>query len=312
MSFFRTVTLSAPLFLASLAVGCAGGEEDSDGVSTTNPSTTSATATASASGSSTSKASTSASESDSGSTGTSTDGTSTDGTSTDGTSTTDGETSTSTGTTTMNSGTTDVITGGGGGMCSADDECESNSCFVVPLLGGLCGECKVDADCVDGGCTTPNPLGGVGAMCNDGSAGDGCQTDAVCSDPDNPYCGVVLDATPILKVSTCGECKTNADCDAPKGNCSPDVNVSEFSGIMQCVADGSLANDSACNHVEQGGVPLGNAACASGKCGTAVLMGIIKVGVCGECLTDADCGGGTCQDATIDIQSGDLFGAKCI
>jgi hypothetical protein len=212
----------------------------------------------------------------------------------------------------MNSGTTDVITGGGGGMCSADEECASNSCFLLPLLGGLCGECKVDGDCVDGGCSTPNPFAGVGAMCNDGSAGDGCQTDAVCSDLDNPHCGVVLDATPIIKISTCGECKTNADCDAPKGNCSPDVDVSEFSGIMQCVADGSLANDSACNYVEQGGVPLGNAACASGKCGTAVLMGIIKVGVCGECLTDADCGGGSCVDGSIDIESGDLFGSKCV
>ena len=117
---------------------------------------------------------------------------------------------------------------------------------------------------------------------------------------------------PTAAARSCGACESNADCDAPKGNCSPDVDVSEFSGVMRCVADGSLADGASCSLVEEGGVPLGNAACASGKCGAATLMGVIKVGVCGECLSDADCGGGTCEAGAIDIQSGDLSGATCV
>ncbi len=240
-------------------------------------------------------------------------------TSTTGTSSTSGSMSDSDGTTsTTTTGTTTTTTGDppgpDGAMCSDDKECESGSCFIVPLLGGLCGECKVDADCPKGGCTIPNPLAGVGAVCNEGQAGAGCEDDSVCVDPNNAFCGLVLDATPIIKVQTCGECKSNADCsDDASPNCSPTISIGDFSGINSCVADASVPNDSACNYIEDGGVPIGNAACESGKCGVAVVMGVVKIGACGECFVDGDCDGGKkCQDPFVDDMSGELFGAKCM
>ena len=242
-------------------------------------------------------------------------GTSTSGGSTTGGSDSDGDSSTSTTTTgTTTTTTTGEPPGPDGAMCSDDKECESGSCFVVPLLGGLCGECKTDADCPKGGCTIPNPLAGAGAVCNEGEAGAGCEDDGVCVDPNNPLCGLVLDASPIIKVQTCGECKTNADCsDDAAPNCSPTISVGDFSGINTCVPDASVPNDSACNQVEEDGVPIGNAACESGKCGVAVVMGVVKIGACGECFVDGDCDAGkTCQDPFVDTETGDLFGAKCM
>ena len=251
-------------------------------------------------------------------TGTDSDTSTSTGTDSDTGTASDSATTTTTTTTTDTTATTTTTTTGvepqpDGAMCTADAECISGSCFLVPLLGGICGECKVDADCDGGGCTIPNPLQGQGATCNEGEAGAGCESDAVCVDPNNAICGLVLDATPIIKVQTCGECKSNADCtDDALPNCSPEISVSDFSGILTCVADGSVANNSACNHVEQDGVPIGNAACESGKCGTAVVMGVVQIGVCGECFTDDDCMGGTCQDAAVDTDTLALIGSKCM
>jgi len=240
------------------------------------------------------------------------------------TSTTGGETSTSTtaGMTTSTSTTSDTMattsTTGvtpqpDGSMCSADAECESMSCYNVPLLGGLCGECKVDSDCDGGGCTIPNPLAGIGATCNKGGSGEGCMSDEVCNDPNAPFCGTVLDASPIIKVLTCGECKTNADCmDAKAPNCSPDISVADFNGLLSCVPDNSVPNDTACSLVKDGEGTAGDKACESGKCTTATLEGVVKIGICGTCFTDADCDGKKCMAAAVDTNSGDLKGAFCM
>jgi len=230
------------------------------------------------------------------------------------TGTTGSTTETSDTTVTTTTTTTGVEPQPDGSMCSVDDECISESCFNVPLLGGLCGECKVDADCDGGGCTIPNPLAGIGATCNKGEVGAGCEDDTVCMDPSNNLCGLVLDASPIIKVQTCGECKVNADCmDMLAPNCSPTISVSDFSGVNTCVADASVENDKACSLVKEGGVPVGNAACMSGKCGVAAVMQVVKIGVCGECFVDEDCEmGTTCQDAFVDTDTGEVVGAKCV
>lgn len=197
--------------------------------------------------------------------------------------------------------------GAGGAMCFMDAECgDGERCFVVPLLGGICGECLVDADCPEGGCTLPNPLAGVGAVCNTGKPGGGCETDEVCESTCNNLCGVALDATPILKVSTCGACKTSDDC--TKGAiCTPSVNLSEFSGINTCAPPGSIANGETCSLG-----PGGGEACVSGKCATASIMGVVQVGVCGECLGPEDCAPDqSCSDAYVDVNTSEFFPSVC-
>jgi hypothetical protein len=140
-------------------------------------------------------------------------------------------------------------------------------------------------------------------------------SDAVCADPSAPHCGDVLDAFPAPSIVTCGACADNGDCTDPMApNCSPaPLLLGEFGGSLACVPDASVPDGGACNLAEEGGVPIGHAACASGKCGEAHFMGIFEVGVCGECLTDADCEPGeTCETPSVDPDTLELVGAKCM
>ncbi|MCA9717064.1 MAG: hypothetical protein H6713_33215 [Myxococcales bacterium] len=177
------------------------------------------------------------------------------------------------------------------------DDSQDGKCFVVPLIGGLCGECVTADDCNGAGCTIPNPLASTPSFCNDGSLGAGCDVDGpnTCQDP--LMCGTVLDAAGILTVSTCGDCAESADCmDAAEPNCAPTIDVANFTGTLQCVADGAIPNDNACVKGE-------GKACESGVCSIAVVMGVIEVGICGECDADNPCQSGSCTDAWVDIDN---------
>ncbi len=194
--------------------------------------------------------------------------------------------------------------------------CASGKCFVVPILGGWCGECLADVDCRGGGCTVPNPIDGIGATCNMGEAGAGCETNDVCSDPANASCGTLLEVMGIIKVATCGECAVNEDCTADPNlnNCAPTYDVMNFSGQYVCVADGSTINGEGCNLAPDGeDDPIGNKACKSGFCGEANVMGLLKVGVCGECNSNADCpmDKPTCSDPIVDLDNAALVAAVC-
>lgn len=192
--------------------------------------------------------------------------------------------------------------------------CDTEKCFVVPALGGFCGECLADADCAPGGCSVPNPIAGVGATCNEGGPGEGCMSDDVCVDADNGICGTLLEVPGIITVATCGQCKVNADCtDAGLPNCTPTYDVPNFKGKLDCVADGSVPNNLGCSLEDDGGNPAGNKACESGFCGEASVMGLLKLGVCGECNADSDCGPGeTCTDPSVDLDMGALVGSVCM
>lgn len=185
--------------------------------------------------------------------------------------------------------------------------CASGACFAVPALGGLCGECLLDADCPGGGCTSPNPVAGKGALCNEGGAGDGCQSDAVCEDPGAPHCTEVLLVPGIIEVSTCGECATDADCTPAEPICTPVYDLLNFTGQFVCKAKGSVPNSEGCSLA-----PGGDAACASGRCGEASVVGLLTLGICGECESDAECGGKFCSTPQADLVSGQLFGAVCM
>ncbi len=198
--------------------------------------------------------------------------------------------------------------------------CESGKCFIVPALGGYCGECVNDADCAmtDGGCTVPNLIAAVGATCNMGEAGAGCETAEACSTPEASVCGLVIGVPGIIEVSTCGACATNNDCiaiNATTRNCSPTYDLMNFSGQYVCVKDGSVPNDGGCNLAPDAmDLPIGNLACTSGFCGEANVMGLVKLGICGECNSDADCvkiGKLTCSAPLVDFNPGTQIGSTC-
>lgn len=191
--------------------------------------------------------------------------------------------------------------------------CDTGKCFVVPALGGFCGECLVDADCAGGGCSVPNPIAGVGASCNMGEPGQGCMSDEVCADPMNATCGTLLQVPGIITVSTCGQCQVDADCPMDLPNCTPTYDVANFSGKLDCVADAAIDNNQGCSLEDEGGMPAGNSACKSGFCGEASVMGLLKLGICGECNSDADCPmGQQCTDPQVDLGVGALIGSVCM
>jgi hypothetical protein len=190
-----------------------------------------------------------------------------------------------------------------GASCMDNDECESGLCFVVGILGGICGECLVDDDCDSGGCSIPNPLKNPpeGAACNTGEQGEGCMSDDVCQG--EQVCAVVLDVPGVFTAATCGECNDSSDCDGDE-ICNPHYDVAELSGYLGCVAPGSVALGEGCLMSDEG-----DAACASGHCATATVMGILELGVCSECKVDGDCEDGeVCNAPDVDLAAGLIAG----
>jgi Cys-rich repeat protein len=197
-----------------------------------------------------------------------------------------------------------------GSMCTADDQCESEQCFQVPVLGGICGECNEDADCADGGCSIPNPLTMAPSVCNDGGLGGGCESDDVCQD--GLTCALILSVDAIgLQAATCSECAEDGDC----GNgqlCTPTYDVANISGHKFCVDSGMVANGEGCDF--EG---TGNDACTSGLCTPASAKGFVDLGICSECGTDGmgmtvDCPGmGTCTEAMVSLSEG-LIPGTCM
>lgn len=237
---------------------------------------------------------------DSGSTsdssGDTTSGDTTDGTdsgTTDGTSTDDGGSS--------SSGEPPPVPLPNGAQCTADEDCQSNECWLAGALGGICGECNEDSDCPAGGCSAANPLTSLPSYCNMGELGEGCETSAACMP--GLECGDVLEVPGILDANTCGECLDDTDC--PGQTCQPNYSVADLSGQFECVNLGSLPVGAGCD------LTTGDAACTSGTCATADLMMLLELGVCSECADDTDCPGGTCQPAEIDLAMG-LVPAVCV
>lgn len=162
-----------------------------------------------------------------------------------------------------------------GQECSADAECESESCFLFPTsTNGVCSECALDSDCMrDDGPGTCTVTGGTAwAVCGDGSAGSLCQSDEGCADA--LVCTAVIEGNPFMQ---CGECGASAPCDGDL-LCAP-----QPGGGTSCVEAGSVSNDEPCSGVDDG-------ACTSGHCTEALLQGNpVGIFYCGECSSDDDC-----------------------
>ncbi|MEM6991395.1 MAG: hypothetical protein AAF721_12880 [Myxococcota bacterium] len=189
-----------------------------------------------------------------------------------------------------------------GAQCTEDSECASLNCFVAGVLGGICGECNEDADCPGGGCSPPNPLTSEGSVCNAGGLADGCETDDVCAEP--LLCALIIDVPGVITASTCSQCESDAEC-GPDLLCSPSYEVADITGFKACVQPLSVPNGEGCDFAGSG-----DQACASGFCSSADLMGLLQLGVCGECEVGADCVSGVCNPATIELDAG-LIASSC-
>ncbi|MFV8753764.1 hypothetical protein ACNOYE_24740 [Nannocystaceae bacterium ST9] len=198
--------------------------------------------------------------------------------------------------------TTDAPPGNLGDMCMSDADCaEDLFCNGVPQFGfAVCSECAGDSDCAGGNCTlTPNGY----FECGDGSLGQMCETDEACGD--GFYCAEVIDLAGLFNGNFCSTCKDDSMC--MNGQlCAPMVEFTDLMNIggqRSCVDPKTVPNDQVC---DQNG--NGDMAC-EGFCTVASLMGLIEIGVCGECETDADCMGGTCNPAQ--LGGGGFSGSTC-
>ncbi len=205
-------------------------------------------------------------------------------------------------------------TGGGepqpdGGSCSSGIDCISGKCFLVPILGGVCGQCESDADCPDGGCTIPNPLAQppIGSTCSMGENGSGCMSDDAC---DSGVCALILDVPGIATVSTCSECRTDAECGGGQ-LCQPTLDIANLTGEKTCIDPGTIEDGQACEDFDV----TGDDACIN-YCDPADLQTLAEIGVCGECDVETDMGcdtaaGEVCNPPEVSLITGELTGASC-
>jgi hypothetical protein len=266
---------AAAAFLLTLTTGCPGGDDSDSGAS----------------------GSASASDTDGNTSGDSMTSAGPGGETTDGT----------TVTTTATAGDDPPEPQPDGSDCTTNEECISGKCFYVAVLGGICGECLTDDDCPDGGCSLPIPdlfpTGPKGAVCNEGELGGGCNTTEACSG--DLVCSVLIEVPGILTAAGCSECDSDADCDGGQ-LCSPTYDIGNLSGARMCVDPGSVQNGEGCDH--EG---TGDDACNSGHCYAYEFMGLVTVGVCGECKTSADCDEGECQEPDLDLDTFEVSPPVC-
>ena len=189
-----------------------------------------------------------------------------------------------------------------GGQCMSNADCESDACFQIPMLGGVCSECLMDSDCKMGTCSLdPTSLfavctdGGIGVMCD---SDEGCMGDLVCAE--------LINTAGLFPLDFCSECNDSTPCDKPQV-CSPVYDLGNFQGYQGCVDPMSVPNGGGC---PINGISGDGTVCQSGLCGVTTLLDLIPVGVCGECLTDEDCKGGTCMPGSADMSG--LQGATCV
>lgn len=197
-----------------------------------------------------------------------------------------------------------------GSPCRGEADCESGFCYDNPLQGGgICSECLTDADCDAGTCAID--FKGTGyAVCTDGSLGLMCSSDEGCMG--DLVCTELINTGGLIPDDFCSECRNDdVPCADPMQICSPVYDLANLAGYYGCVDPMSVENGGGCP--VDGGVGDGTV-CQSGMCGVAMLGGLFPAGVCGECLTDADCvamGLTTCQPPDADLMAG-ITPATCI
>lgn len=194
-----------------------------------------------------------------------------------------------------------------GSPCGSPLDCESGYCEspapgVVP---SACSECANDDDCKMGTCSFDPGL--LYMVCTDGGIGVMCDSDEGCMDP--LVCTTLIETGGFIDADFCSECRPG-DVPCADGNiCSPVYNLDTLQGYHACLPPGSVEDGGGCPTMG----PVGDGTvCMSGSCSVALIMGVIPIGVCGECETDMDCMGmmGTCQPAEVGM--GGIVPSMCV
>ena len=88
-----------------------------------------------------------------------------------------------------------------------------------------------------------------------------------------------------------------------------EISIADFAGQRVCQDAGTVANDAFCTNDGTDG----NAACASGFCGTVDVEGLLSLDVCGDCIEDTDCAmGEVCQAGAFDLGTLSVTGNVCV
>ena len=188
-----------------------------------------------------------------------------------------------------------------GAECANNDGCESGFCYMVPMVGGVCSECLTDADC-EFTCSLDAAAGY--AVCSDGSTGVMCESSDGCAD--GLVCAELLDTGGLFPANFCSECETNAECDEGQ-TCTPTYDFEMIGGYLSCADAMSVPDGQGCPIVDGMG---DGTVCQNGHCGVADVFGVLELGLCGECTTEADCADGEeCMPAMAGM--GGLAGPTC-
>ena len=191
-----------------------------------------------------------------------------------------------------------------GSQCGGDAECESGICNQ-PFPGfGICSDCRSDSECQSSGDGVNCTLNDSGwYACSAGNLGEQCESDAGCGDP--LTCEEIVNFGGFFGLTACSNCADTSECDADNV-CAPVVMLDGFDlgGSRDCVAPGSIPNDSICDDNAEGDV-----ACA-GLCAPVDTGFAGAIGVCGDCETDGDCAmGQTCAPGS--LGQGGVVGNSC-
>ncbi|MGB1700287.1 MAG: hypothetical protein ACPHRO_10055, partial [Nannocystaceae bacterium] len=131
-----------------------------------------------------------------------------------------------------------------GSQCAGDGECESGICNQ-PFPGfGICSDCRSDSECQSSGDGVNCTLNDSGwYACSAGNLGEQCESDAGCGD--GLSCEEIVNFGGFFALTACSNCADTSECDADN-ICAPVVALEGFdiSGYRDCVAPGSIPNDS--------------------------------------------------------------------
>lgn len=192
-----------------------------------------------------------------------------------------------------------------GELCEKDADCKSESCREVTFFNPLndqeesvktCAACADDKACTDGdkgiACVPIPKMSGTSMtasyQCSDGSKGMGCKEDKQCKEGLS-CAAVTIGGQKVEGITTCGECKTDADCDAAKPVCKTE-GIVDLKPHNACVAKEGGSE-------EAGGKKDGETCSGEGEAGNKECENYCKnilgpVSLCVRCLEDSHCGEG--------------------